>query len=644
MLPSSSPVTSAPFAVRFWILFCAYWNCAGWLLSALGMLNRAGYAVATVIGIGLLIVGWRQSPPRFPGRARWQRRFQRPFPLAFLLVASLAILGGCLYAPSNPDGLTHRVPRLLNWLAEGRWHWIENAPTSFNTRVTGFEWTMAPLISLTGTDRFVFLLNAFALLLLPGLVFSVFHRVGVRRRVAWAWMWIVPTGYCFLLQAGSIANDLAGAVLALAALDFALRARLSGRLTEVWLSILAAALMTNAKSSNLTLLLPWGLALLPSLKRLLSRPVATLGVSLVAALISLLPVTYFNIQKYGEWTGSAAEAPIFENLTPPIAFAGNAVNLAAQNFVPPVFPLAGWWNEHFHRLFPASFIKRLESCFEPGGAHFKLLEMQLEVAAGLGFGVSLLVLISCTWGFLSRTPAPGPTDQLARLIRWSAWLCLLVYMVKTGLSTSARIITPYYCLLLPLLLAGSGHETVVRRRSWRALGMCVFLVAAILIAMNPGRPLWPARAFFAALSDHRPQSRSLKKAALLYDSYAQRWDALWQVRRHLPADAKNVGLISFISASSIETSLWRPFGSRRIWWLRPGTSRAEMDRKGIQYVVIGSDGPEARKGDLVFSDWLKQWVHDQGASKITRENVRLLATGEPQPWYVIQLGTPAASK
>ena len=44
--------------------------------------------------------------------------------------------------------------------------------------------------------------------LLPGLVFSVFRRVGVHARAAWHWMWLLPTGYCYLLQAGSVANDM----------------------------------------------------------------------------------------------------------------------------------------------------------------------------------------------------------------------------------------------------------------------------------------------------------------------------------------------------------------------------------------------------------------------------------------------------
>ena len=62
-------------------------------------------------------------PPQF----RWQkfrRRFRRPLPLAFLIVAALAFLGGAIYAPDNYDALTYRLPRILNWLAAGHWTWI----------------------------------------------------------------------------------------------------------------------------------------------------------------------------------------------------------------------------------------------------------------------------------------------------------------------------------------------------------------------------------------------------------------------------------------------------------------------------------------------------------------------------------------
>lgn len=635
--------------MRLWVLLWTWCSCAGWLLSLGGWLNRAGYAVALGLGVAALFFWWKQQPGRV--RLRIPRtRLRRWFPLCFLVLFAAATIGGLLYPPSNPDGLTHRIPRTLNWLAAERWHWIENAPTAFNTRATGFEWLMAPQLSLLQTDRFIFLLNTVSFALLPGLVFSSFWRLGVRKRVAWHWMWIVPTGYCFLLQAGSIGNDLAGAVIALAALDFALRARSSGKRSDAWLSLLAAALMTNAKASNLTLLLPWGLALLPSLRLLLAKPLRTAAVVLVALLVSLAPNTWLNIQRLGDWSGAKVEAPEFSHLTPGVAFIGNTLNLTAQNFVPPIFPAAGWWNDNFHRLLPARVVKKLEAGFEPGGAHVKLMEMQLEVAAGLGFGVCVLLVISVGAALTvrARRPAaamaasgaletPRPTfGRWQQAVRWSAWVSLLVYMFATGLSTSGRLIAPYYCFLLPSLLALRGHAALVRKRWWHALGLGVFFIAGGLLAMNPGRPLWPAERCFAWLTERRPNSGALRKAALLYQSYSGRWDALAAIRNHLPKDTANPGFISFFSGSVIETSLWRPLGQRRVWWLVPTSKLEELKRKGIRYVFVGTDGPEARKGDLVFRPWFESWVRENGGKVIAEERIRLVATGEPTPWYLVE--------
>jgi hypothetical protein len=637
----------APFALRFWVVLSAFLTCAGWLLSAANHLNVLGYLFALLMGAAFAAaLKNRLGLPRILRPGKLRSRFTRLFPLAFLAVAALAIFGGVLYAPTNPDGLTQRIPRVLNWMAEGKWHWIENAPSSFNTRATGFEWLMAPMLVLLKTDRLVFLLNAFSFLLLPGLVYSVFHRLGVRRRTAWYWMWVLPTGYSFVLQAGSIANDLSGAVLALAALDFALRAQVSNRATEAWLSLVSAALLTNAKASNLPLLLPWALAFLPGLKVLLRRPIGTLATLIIAAGVSLLPVTYFNIQRLGDWSGAKTEAPLFNELTPDVALAGNALNLAAQNFVPPVFPMASSWNENAYKHLPDGLRERMARSFEPGGAHLKLLEMQLEVSAGLGFGVCLLLLI--TWirsrfVFTGGTPAILPAQgsrSLNMLVRWSAWMSLLVYMAMTGLSTSARLITPYYALLIPVLITGPGASFLTRRRWWRAIALVVFGLAGMLVIINPARPLWPARIVLRGLAEAKPESRIIQKAALLYQSYAGRSDALAAVKRHLPVDARNVGLISFVSASSIETSLWRPFGSRRIWWLKPESPPAELARKHIGWVIVGTDSAEARKGALVFDQWFEAWRRTHHAEIVAQENVRLAATGEPIPWYVMRVQLP----
>ena len=76
-----------------------------------------------------------------------------------------------------------------------------------NNRPCGLEWLSAPLLLFTKSDRGLFLVNFLPFLLLPGLIFSVLTRLGVRARVAWHWMWLLPTGYNFLLQGGSLGND-----------------------------------------------------------------------------------------------------------------------------------------------------------------------------------------------------------------------------------------------------------------------------------------------------------------------------------------------------------------------------------------------------------------------------------------------------
>ncbi|MGH7975779.1 MAG: hypothetical protein ACREC8_03860 [Limisphaerales bacterium] len=266
-----------PTAVAIWVWFCAYLNCAGWVLSAIHQLNPRGYAVTLLIWLAALAVWKIKTPPFILSRplrgvfGKWLHRFRRPFPLAFLILTTMAFLGGAIYPPTNYDALAYRLPRILHWLAAGQWHWIHTIFDRVNDRSCGIEWVSAPFIAVFKTDRFLFLINIVSFLFLPGLVFSVFIQLGVRRRVAWRWMWIVPTGYCLLLQAGSIGNDLFGATFALAAVDFALRTKNSRSAGDFFTSILAAAMMTSAKTGNLPLLLPWAIAILPSWKMIFVR-------------------------------------------------------------------------------------------------------------------------------------------------------------------------------------------------------------------------------------------------------------------------------------------------------------------------------------------------------------------------------------
>jgi len=648
--------------IGWWLLFCALCNCLGWGLSALHQLNVRGYIAAFGFVAAAALCFRRQLFPLGLPRVRLQklrRRFRRPFPLAFLFLAVMAIAGGLLYPPGNPDGLTYRAPRVLHWLAEQRWHWIPQAQASFNAHACGFEWLTVPMFSLLKTDRWVFVYNGILYLLMPGLAFSLFYRLGVSPRVAWQWMWLVPAGLCFAMQAGSIGTDAFGALFAVAALDLALRARTSRRVSDVWLSILAAALLSGAKTSNLPLGLPWLVAVWPSLRLLWRRPLATAIVLLVALASSLAPVMFFIHQHGGGWLGQALESGGRPAPTPLVTVTANGLNLALDNLQPPVFPLSGWWNDHAYKLLPKPLFSRMVEGFEPGAAHLETMDLQFEVCAGLGLGVTALLLLSwlCAWrveaGFQPASEAASPPAALpgqdarmhpplagwkpasTALVRWSAVIPMLAFMVAMNVSSPARLATPYYCLLMPLILVAAGHERLVRARWWQALGLATFLLTAMMLVLNPPRPLWPAQTILNRLSAHYPRSQLLTRAALLYQSYAVRWDLLAPVRDRLPPDAKDVGLMAFIDASPMETSLWRPFGQRRIWPLQPDQSRGELDAQHIHYAVIAVDNLHPQD-----KAWLDNWVQTHGGSVIAQVPIRSRATGEPWPWYIIKLLPP----
>ncbi|HEY2330230.1 MAG TPA: hypothetical protein VGI63_10510, partial [Verrucomicrobiae bacterium] len=478
-------------AALLWIWLCAYLNCAGWTLSALHQLNATGYAVALLVFAAACGFWDQKTSIEFFPRAcggKFLRRCRRIFPLAFFSLSALVLLGGLLHAPNNYDGLTYRVPRILHWLAEGQWHWIHTDFPRLNQRACGSEWAAAPLVALTHTDRWLFLVNFVSLLLLPGLAFSVFTRLGVRRRAAWHWMWIASTGYCFLLQAGGIGNDLFGAPFALAAVDFALRAKKSGSVRDLSASVLAAALMTSAKTSDLPLLLPWGIALLPSLQLFFRAPVKLFFVCVLAFTASFLPTAMLNAHFCHDWTGWQAESVGVKN-APVLRTVSNAVLITEQNLTPPVFPVAGAWNRAVKKAIPENLSRRLhEIVVEPGAAEFTVAEMQMEESAGIGFGVTGLLLLSV---LAARRLRLADIFSAGGLLRFAPWISLAALLSQSEVSPIGRILAPYYLLLIPFLIVGPAHEKIVRRCWWRAAAFAGFLIAAGLLVISPSRPLFP---------------------------------------------------------------------------------------------------------------------------------------------------------
>lgn len=490
----------------------------------------------------------------------------------------------------------------------------------------------APLLLFLKTDRVMFLLNFIPFLLLPGLIFSVCVDLGVRPRVAWCWMWLLPTGYNFLLQGGGAGNDTFSAVYALAAVYFGCRAWSSRQTRDLWNSILAAALLTGTKASNLPLLLPWAILIVVLLPRLRQRLVLSLLVVLLAATASFLPCAVLNKLHCGDWLGTTIEMPHLEMHRPLIGILGNVFQLLTNNFVPPFFVLAGWWNQHAPLMLPQAWVVTVESNFDNG--YFWLGELPTEDWAGVGFGVSVLVAASVLAGlrygvargegWVAKSDLPF---RLRRCVMMAAWVALLAYCIKSGLVTAARLISPYYPLLLPLLIVGAGQGEIIRRRWWKVLAGGVMVLAMVVLACVPGRPLWPAQTILSKAVAAHPQQRLLVRAQKVYSVYAGRSDPLADVRALLPGNIKVVGFMG--TEDDIDISLWRPFGERRVEHFLL-TDPPEQIRQHVQYVVLG--GFNLKNHDMILDAWLQS----SGAELVATTNATLKVTEGLQPWYVVR--------
>jgi len=622
--------------VRLWLWISVLASVAGWSLSALGQLNRPGYAVffaafAVLILICRKKLGLVSSKTNSRGK-KFLRRFRQPLPFSFAVLAFLVFLGGVLYPPGNYTGLNYRVARVLQWLAHGQWCWIHTPNFRMNDRACGIEWLTAPLLLFTKSDRALFLINFIPFLLLPGLVFSLFRRLGVRARVAWHWMWLLPTGYNFLVQAAGVANDTFPAVYVLAALDFGCRAWVSRRPADLWHSILAAALLTGAKASNLPLLLPWAVlifALLPVLRR---QTAMTLLVIFLAALVSFLPTAILNVHYLGDWSGLSIERAGMNMKNPVVGVWGNTLLLLLNNFVPPLFPLAGWWNQHALNILPQFLIAPMTANFEQG---FQMLpELPTEDWAGIGFGLSLLLLVSVSASFLmgrsaKRNPEPSPLVP-AKLCRWvliAPWFALMAFGMKSGMVTPQRLIAPYYPLLLPLFLVGAGQSQIIRRCWWRVMVGVVLLLALVVLVLSPDRPLWPAKTILSGAQARHPGQHLTARALKVYTIYSGRSDPLAGVRALLPPDIKVVGFIG--TEDDTDISLWRPFGERRVehFFL---TDPPEQIRQHVQCVVLG--GFNLKEHNTTLDAWLQS----SGAELVATTNATLKVAEGLQPWYVVR--------
>ncbi len=529
--------------------------------------------------------------------------------MIFLALALLTLLAGVLYSPSNGSSTGYRIPRVMHWLAEGYWHWIHTfdartdvAGMRINIAGNGFEWLLAPLILLTHSDRFLFLPNWFSFLLLPGLIFSVFRRLGVRLRVAWWWMWILPSGWIFIMQAGSTINDAFATAYALAAVDFALRARENKNIRELWLGMLAAALATGVKQTNILLVMPALIAIWPCMRLLFKRPLSSAGILAVCLLVSALPIIIANLHFTGTWSGVPADSLARGELHSPFwGVVGNIFILAIQNLKPPVFPFANSWNATMKHFVQTPFGSHFAGFQDFGHVSFGVAES----TAALGAGICILIFISL---FAARhyrraanlASALNNTPLLLRLLRWTPWAMLLVFMAKVGTFENGRLLASYYFFLFPSLLTSPGQSVLVRRRWWQSSALLVMAVAVMLVIISRDRPLFPSQTVLGWLESKYPNSKLVSNISKTYAETPAFEEQRRFLKKNLPPDEMILGFAT--AGGEGESLLWLPYGHRRVQRILPDDTPEQLRSWGVHYVVV----------QPVFLLWsgetLQQWI------------------------------------
>jgi hypothetical protein len=624
--------------VKLWILGSTACVAAGWILSALHQLNLTGYLVFFTIFTGAWAFEYKRvcRPAVASARtkpARWNlRRLRRPLPLVFLLTVIVATLGGAVHAPNNYDALTYRFPRVLHWWAAAGWHWITTPNVRMNVAGTGFEWLMMPIFVLTHSDRFFFLVNIIAYLLLPCLVFVVFVAVGVGRRVAWFWMWLLPGALCYAMQAGSISNDTIAVTYFLAAIYFAFQARRTRNVRNLWLAFLATGLLTGVKAPNLPLLLPIAWVFWPVLSLVEKRIVGSVVVVLLSVLVSFVPTAALNQHYTGDWGGDPDNSVKVQVQKPLVGILGNGLQLGLQSLEPPFLPLARsaeiWvWNH-----FPESLQTVLKNDFPRFVVGFR--ELPQEESAGVGIGITVITIVSIVAVFVFRRRQRARLTDLARrqgmMIGALTWVALLVFMSKLGSEATSRLIAAYYPLLLLPLVLTPAQGFLVRQRWYKALAICVGLIAFMAVILTPSRPLWPAARFFDWAADRFPQSVLMAHAKTVYRVYRARNDLFAGLRASIPESVSVIGLIE--GGDDAETSLWRPFGARRVVLLGAADRIAELN---LEWLVVKDRLCGHQKDD--FDEWLRR----TGGTLIARQKVTEKAGSGPEQWSVVHFPVAA---
>ena len=249
---------------------------------------------------------------------------------------------------------------------------------------------------------------------------------------------------------------------------------------------------------------------------------ASAAVVAAGLLVSILPVSIFNFQHFGNWCPpdapglAAISGKSFQLDSPFWGIVGNAFCIPVQNLLPPFFPWSESWNVMMDRFVQTPFGSHFSS-FE----HFGQLSLGshgvTEDNAGIGLGICTVILISVLaarcFSKKSKTEIIA-VNRTARLLRLAPWALLLLFMAKVGTYDNARQLAAYYPFFFPLFLNGSGQMQLTRQTWWQRFCLLVMAVTAAMLLVSRDRPLFPAQTVLGKLQSNYPHSKIVARAKL----------------------------------------------------------------------------------------------------------------------------------
>ena len=231
-------------------------------------------------------------------------------------------------------------------------------------------------------------------------------------------------------------------------------------------------------------------------------------------------------------------------------------------------------------------------------------ELPQEEGTGLGLGIAVMAGTALTFALLHRRRRPGVTLVAAArpglVVGLAAWVALLAYMMKIGAPDHGSSADGLLPAAAPSDFAASnpgdaGPETMVEETRPPGRPGCAYPPGIDSVRARSGRASASSPRSNAGF--HRAQQ--IARAHDIYKIYRNRNDVLAPIRQHLPPTASVVGLIE--DGGDAETSLWRPYGTRRIVLLT-GTNR--FQRPNLEWVVVKNNVLGA--DPTAFAQWLKQ--------------------------------------